>query len=66
MNRHTNFSAMEPTLDFVRNECGGSTSEPTIESIKAKMRSATIIGSVGYRLGSISGLANGTPWLLMR
>lgn len=46
--------------DFQTSECGGATPEPAIDEIKAKMAAATIIGEVGYTIGSITNMAN---WL---
>ena len=42
---------------FLAEECGGPTSEPAVNEIKAEMQAATIIGAVGYKLGSVSSFA---------
>ena len=42
---------------FERTECGGATSEPAVNEIKAEMTAATLLGTVGYKLGSVSSFA---------
>lgn len=42
---------------FQQNECGGATPEPAVNEIKAEMTAATVLGAVGYKLGSVSSFA---------
>ena len=46
--------------DFIATECGGTTPETLEESIKSECRDATILGTTGFQVGSISHFTN---WL---
>ena len=43
---------------FVANECGGATPAPRVNDYKHEMRTLTIIGEAGYRVGSINSFSN--------
>jgi hypothetical protein len=44
--------------DFLAVECGGATSEPVVDTIQAGIRAATIVGLVGYSVGSVQNMIN--------